>query len=307
MAEWPPLKNAAFTFETELQSQSDTRALQVNPTLAVGDVKVSIDGGAFNNIATLPAATPAGGRKVTGTLTLDEMNGDRIAIQFVDVAGAEWCDQVIHIYTSTVQLSALTAIAANVSTILGKFTGMTSLPDWLRAMTRNAGDAGQAAAVIEINTGGAPNDYSANDSLQGISAAQTSFWGRIPLALFSGITSMLHHIQILGRSDAPNTVALTEFNASAPGGPVGAGTFDPATDSLQATPAAVGALVVEQDASANDVTLLQSLQLANAANAGKVDGAGTGTVHMRDLADTKNRVTAAASGGNRTAVDLDID
>lgn len=67
--------------------------------------------------------------------------------------------------------------------------------------------------------------------------------------------------------------------------------------------AAIANLIVE-----GAVTLAHSLQLANAANAGKVDGAGAGIVHLRDLDDTKNRVTAEVDGlGNRSVVTPSYD
>jgi hypothetical protein len=80
-----------------------------------------------------------------------------------------------------------------------------------------------------------------------------------------------------------------------------------AVDVKAATPAAVatavGALAVE-----GTVTVLQSLQLSNAAAAGKVDGADGTTVHLRNLGDTKNRVTATVdANGNRTAVTKSYD
>ena len=61
---------------------------------------------------------------------------------------------------------------------------------------------------------------------------------------------------------------------------------------------AVGAIVIE-----GAVTLIQSLRLANAANAGKVSGAATTTVILRDLADSLDRITATVDvDGNRTAI-----
>lgn len=53
--------------------------------------------------------------------------------------------------------------------------------------------------------------------------------------------------------------------------------------------------------------LIQSLMLSNSGNAGKTNGMGTATAHLRDLADTKNRVTAQVdSNGNRTSVTRDL-
>jgi hypothetical protein len=56
------------------------------------------------------------------------------------------------------------------------------------------------------------------------------------------------------------------------------------------------------------VTLAHSLQLANAANAGKVSGAGGTSVAIRDLADSQNRIAATVDAdGNRTAVTPSYD
>ncbi len=92
-------KNQAFTFSIGLTSQADVKLLQVNPTIAAGDFKVSIDGGAFADLTNLPAVTPAGGRAVKFIMTAAQMNGDYIFIQSVDAAGSEWCDDWISIST----------------------------------------------------------------------------------------------------------------------------------------------------------------------------------------------------------------
>jgi hypothetical protein len=55
------------------------------------------------------------------------------------------------------------------------------------------------------------------------------------------------------------------------------------------------------------VTARQSMRLANSANGGKVSGGGTTTVVIRDLADTKDRVSATVdANGNRSAVTRDL-
>lgn len=54
-------------------------------------------------------------------------------------------------------------------------------------------------------------------------------------------------------------------------------------------------------------TVRQSLRLANAANAGKLSGAATTSVTIRDLADSKDRIAATVDeDGNRTAVVVDV-
>jgi hypothetical protein len=104
---FPPKKNTAYTFYVALTSQADTKLFQANPTLAAGDVKVSIDGGAFANITTLPTVTPAAGKQVKVDLSSSEMNGAKIGVLFSDAAGAEWCD----LYREIVTMDAMTELA----------------------------------------------------------------------------------------------------------------------------------------------------------------------------------------------------
>lgn len=80
------------------------------------------------------------------------------------------------------------------------------------------------------------------------------------------------------------------------------------TTALDALPtAAENADAVWDEAVDGAVTARQSLRLANSANGGKLSGAATTNVLIRDLADTKNRVDATVdSSGNRTAVTRDL-
>ena len=87
------------------------------------------------------------------------------------------------------------------------------------------------------------------------------------------------------------------------------------TDNLPATPAAAGdqmALtaaavdLIHDDAYEGALTLRQIVRIRLAASAGKADGLAGTTVHFRDQADAKNRVTATVdASGNRTAVAVD--
>ena len=103
----PPKKNTAHTMFVALVSQANPNIFQSSATLAIGDVKVSTDGGALNNITTLPVVTPAAGKQIQVDLSASEMNGDKIGILFSDAAGAEWCDLYIEIETSTRQVDNL--------------------------------------------------------------------------------------------------------------------------------------------------------------------------------------------------------
>jgi hypothetical protein len=88
------------------------------------------------------------------------------------------------------------------------------------------------------------------------------------------------------------------------------------TDNLPASPAASGdamaltAAAVDailDDAVDGSTTLRQLLRGFASALMGKLAGAATTTITMRDLADTKNRVTATVDAdGNRSAVTLDL-
>lgn len=102
-----PKKNTALILYVGLVSQADTKLLKANPTLAAGDFKVSVDGGAFANLATLPTVTPAAGTAVKISLSAAEMNGDNIVVACIDAAGAEWCDQLINLQTTARQIDDL--------------------------------------------------------------------------------------------------------------------------------------------------------------------------------------------------------
>jgi hypothetical protein len=105
----PVIKNGAngAILYAGLIDQSNTKLFKSTPTLAAGDFKVSIDGGALNNLGTLPTVTPAAGRQIKITLSQAEVNGDNITVQCVDAAGAEWCDLIINIQTAARQIDDL--------------------------------------------------------------------------------------------------------------------------------------------------------------------------------------------------------
>lgn len=152
-------KNTQFIFYTGLISQADTKLLRVNPTIAAGDFKSSLDGAAFGNLATLPVVTPAGGTAVKFTLSAAEMNGDNIYIQLLDVAGAEWCDNFVNI-TTTPQDSNLVQIDNNATNGNNATLNLKKLN-----IVNNAGDA-----VVASSTGSNGNglNISGNGSGNGL-------------------------------------------------------------------------------------------------------------------------------------------
>ncbi len=88
---------AADIYETLKTAGSNS--FQGNPTLAAGDVKISIDGGAFTNMATLPSVVPTAGKQVKVPLGAAELTGKVMKIHFIDAAGAEWDDLEVKIET----------------------------------------------------------------------------------------------------------------------------------------------------------------------------------------------------------------
>ena len=88
-----PIRNIAYSFTVALEPWGGGNTFVNNPTLAAGDVKVSVDGGTPGNITTLPSVTPAGGKQVLVQLSAAEMNAAAgVAVLFSDQAGSEWKD-----------------------------------------------------------------------------------------------------------------------------------------------------------------------------------------------------------------------
>lgn len=70
---------------------------------------------------------------------------------------------------------------------------------------------------------------------------------------------------------------------------------------------ATGVDDIHDEAVDGSTTLRESVRLQNSAAAGKLSGAGTTTVVVRDLADSKDRITATVDAdGNRTAVSRNV-
>ena len=122
-----PKINTAYECYVSLVSQANTKLLQVSPTMAAGDVKVSTDNGASANITTLPVIG-TNTRVLKVNLSAAEMNGGNVAVIFSDAAGAEWCDLTLNIQTSARQIDDLaspTNITAGTITTVTTLTGHT--------------------------------------------------------------------------------------------------------------------------------------------------------------------------------------
>lgn len=97
----PPKKNEDFKVRIALEDYSNPGNFKSNPTIAAGDFKVAIDGGALANLATLPTVSPASSVCVLLELSSSEMNGDVITIVCIDqTSPKEWSDFMISIPTT---------------------------------------------------------------------------------------------------------------------------------------------------------------------------------------------------------------
>ena len=91
MTEYPPKKNEAFAFPASLYNSLGD--IVSNPTIAAGDLKVSIDYGAYANLATLPDVDPDAANQLKVSLSAAEMNGTVVHVVAVDqTTPKEWKD-----------------------------------------------------------------------------------------------------------------------------------------------------------------------------------------------------------------------
>ena len=145
-----PKNGVAYIFYGCLVSQADTKLFKSAPTLAAGDFKVSTDGGAFANLATLPTNTP-GTFAVKFSLSASEMTGDNILVVASDAAGAEWCDQAWNIQTSARGIADLAYPATSGRSMVVDAAGLVDA-NTVKIGPTGAGTA-QTAGDVGIKTG----------------------------------------------------------------------------------------------------------------------------------------------------------
>jgi hypothetical protein len=110
MASFLPCKKndaGGYTFYVSLRSQANVKIMKASPTLAAGDVKISIDDGAPANLGTLPVVDADFTKRVKVVLAQAEINGDNLTVIFSDAAGDEWCDLTVNIQTAANQFDGL--------------------------------------------------------------------------------------------------------------------------------------------------------------------------------------------------------
>jgi hypothetical protein len=105
----PPAKIATeLIFYVSLAHPTDADSMVSNPAQAAGDWTISKDGGAFSNLATLPAVTPSSSYGLKITLSASEMNATNILVVGKDqTATEEWQAVAFSIRTTAVTVDEL--------------------------------------------------------------------------------------------------------------------------------------------------------------------------------------------------------
>lgn len=142
------IRGEASTHYIELMSTS-TGLPVITPTLAVGDVTVSKDGGAFNPITALPTVNPALSPQVEFDLTASEKDADVVRVRFKDVADAEWLETVYEIDTIENTYQAKIEVIDDDSGSTDRY-----IASWFKnSEPINSGITGTTLQVIEVSDG----------------------------------------------------------------------------------------------------------------------------------------------------------
>lgn len=354
----PPKINTQFVYYSALVAQSDTRTLKSNPTIAAGDFKTSLDGGALGNLGTLPTVTPASSVMVKFTLATTETNGGNFTIVSIDAAGAEWCDRCDNFQTSARQIDDLAfpntsgrgqvidangLADANVVKIgpTGSGTAQTARDIGASVLLSAGSGAGQldfTSGVVKSNVTQWTGNNVAATSVNGVPIVDVKYFlgtaiteggaGRIAgrftgvydaasngysaatvMSTYAGgaVASVTAGVTVTTNNDKTGYSLTQTFPANfsslaiTGGGSVTAGTVSDKTGyALSAT--GMDVAIVE-----GSTTWSQSARGWNSALLGKGSGLATTSAKYRDIADSKDRITATVDAdGNRSAITLDL-
>lgn len=286
---------------------SGTTNISTNPTLAAGDVQVSKDGGAFANLTTLPAVTPAAGGSVEVTFSAAELTCSRLVVRFIDqTATKEWEDMMFTVDTY----------------------GHTSAehPQIGQTLVSSEGTA-QAGASQAITL--AAGDSATTDKYMGnlvyIDSGTGSGQSRIGIA-YNGTTKVLSVDQpwhVL--PDNTSKYKIYNFRLPPMDGNLGVvvqAIIATAIDNIWehgttniTTAGGIGKFILDNMNALNDAdaietgyNLVQTIRIMAAALAGNLSGAGSSQELIRDMTNVKDRINATVdANGNRTITMLDGD
>lgn len=294
-----PKINTAWDFDAVFSLGG---SLVASPTLAAGDAVVYTDGASTGNLNTL--TSKAYGAECNASAT--QMNGNRVTVLFQDQTSPRaWDPFAVTVNPDTRNVDDLATTATlgtpNGASVSADIAALQSDTDNLQTRIPAALDAnGFMKADVEdwkgatapANTGdafarlGAPVGASHSADVAAVQADTDNIQTRLPAALVSGrmdssVGAMASGV-ILSASFAAGAIDSTVIG----------------TTGAQEIADAVLATAVD-----GSVTLKQILQIIGAATAGKLSGAATTTITIRDVNDTRNCVVATVdASGNRSAV-----
>lgn len=301
---------------------SPTTAVNLSATnIDVDQVVASVSGAVGSVTGAVGSVTGNVGGNVTGSVGSVATNGISAASLAAD-AGTELGTAVWS--TATRELTSGTNI------VLGKGSGITGFNDLDAAGVRDA--VGLASANLDTQLGAInskttnlPTDP-ADESL--IIAATDAIMTRLGAPAGASVSADIAAVKAdsaailvdtaeIGAAGAGLTALASAANLATLAGYVDTeiAAIKAKTDNLPAAPAAVGDIptaaaiadAVHDEAVDGTVTFRQSVRLANAVLGGKASGLETTAAVYRDLADTKDRITATVDvDGNRTAVTRDL-
>lgn len=272
--------------------ESGSEDARVNPTLTVGDARISKDGGPFVDLISLPTVLPAGGRAVRVSLAASELECARAAIQFVDQSiTKEWADRLIIVETFGAPVAQHAGIDWTQPTLEDLYEGFRTL------FVAAPADALAAA----------PPPTASSFALASSAPAVAGALDECVLIFVTGALAGLQRT-IVAYSAARQVTVEPPFAQAPAAGDFYAVCRRTRTRLADSGVAAVAdGLLDRADAIEAGLTLRGSIRLIAAATAGPLSGASGSTIAIRNaVANSKTRITASVDAyGNRTVVATD--
>lgn len=276
-------------------------------------ITASKDGAAFASIT--PTVTERGDGWYSLALTTTHTNTLGDFCLHVTSSGADPTDARIEIVLdlSGASVSSVTGAVGSVTAAVN--VGLSTLEQLWDALVGDhtvSGSFGQRMARIP-NAGAGANGglptVNASNYVAGIAGTINTLDG-IAAGIWNALTSGLTTVGSIGKLLVDNvTASIAAVKAKTdnlPSDPADASDIAALIDALPTAAENAAALLDLANGIETSVTPRQAIRLMLAAVAGKLSGAATTTVTIRNVGDTKARITATVDAdGNRTAVTTD--
>jgi hypothetical protein len=289
------------------------------------DSEVSKDGGTFADATNEATEIAASSGVYYLDLTSTEMNADTVAVIVKTTSsGAKTTVLVIYpledgdIIANVTQVGGQTASASGTVTFPASISSLTAggvrseLAVELARIDTNIGsrlasasytaplDAADTRAAIGLAAANLDTQFAALPLASVWTSTRAGYLDSVLLALNSNRTVQVtasHHVAAVLHNCQAGAIDAAAF---------GAGAIDASALAASAANEIADALLDRADAIETGLTLRGAIRLDTAALAGKLSGAAGTTVTIRNVGDTKARITATVdSDGNRSAVTTD--